>query len=175
MARAGDIAASQQRLRRLLRANREIAGELSRPAVLERVLEAARDLSGARQAAVAVLAGDGGVDTLVQVGMDEATAAALGQTVQGGTLPDDRGSFLQVPIQVQQETIGHLFLADARGGSWLADDEELLAAMAGTAGIAIESARLYEESGRRQAWLRASAEIAGVLHDPAGPPPLDHL
>ena len=40
--------------------------------------------------------------------------------------------------------------------------------MAATAGIAIENARLYEESARREQWLQASAEISGVLLSPGG-------
>ena len=39
-------------------------------------------------------------------------------------------------------------------------------ALAATAGIAIENARLYEESRRRQEWLRASGEISRQLLDP---------
>ena len=37
-----------------------------------------------------------------------------------------------------------------------------MSALAATAGIAIENARLYEESGRREQWLQASAEISGA-------------
>ena len=41
-------------------------------------------------------------------------------------------------------------------------------ALAATAGTAIENARLYEESARREQWLQASAEISGVLLSPGG-------
>ena len=52
------------------------------------------------------------------------------------------------------------------GGPFTAEDEELVLALAATAGIAIENARLYEESRRRQEWLRASGEISRQLLDP---------
>jgi len=51
------------------------------------------------------------------------------------------------------------------GGPFTAEDEELVLALAATAGIAIENARLYEESRRRQEWLRASGEISRQLLD----------
>ena len=54
------------------------------------------------------------------------------------------------------------------GGEFTAEDEELVLALAATAGIAIENARLYEESPTSEQWLQASAEISGVLLSPAG-------
>ena len=56
---------------------------------------------------------------------------------------------------------GNLYLTDRiDGGPFTAEDEELVLALAATAGIAIENARLYEGSRRRQEWLRASGEIS---------------
>ena len=46
--RADDVLATQERLRRLLRANALVAGELSLPLVLRQLVGAARDLLGAR-------------------------------------------------------------------------------------------------------------------------------
>ena len=46
--RAQDLMATQGRLRGLLRANQAVVGDLSLPAVLRHIVEAARDLVGAR-------------------------------------------------------------------------------------------------------------------------------
>jgi signal transduction histidine kinase len=73
-------------------------------------------------------------------------------------------TFLGVPIQARGAVFGNLYLTDRRDGSeFTAEDEELVLALAATASVAIENARLYEESRRRQEWLRASAEISREL------------
>ncbi|MEO3764052.1 GAF domain-containing protein [Streptomyces sp. B8F3] len=73
-------------------------------------------------------------------------------------------SFLGVPIRVRDEVFGNLYLTDKRGGEEFdAEDETVLAALAAAAGVAIENARLYEESRRRQRWLAASAEVTAAL------------
>ena len=48
VARAAEVVAAQDRVGRLLEANRAVVGELSLPIVLRRVVEAARELVGAR-------------------------------------------------------------------------------------------------------------------------------
>jgi signal transduction histidine kinase len=76
-------------------------------------------------------------------------------------------TFLGVPIRSRDVVFGNLYLTDrADGGPFTAEDEELVLALAATAGTAIENARLYEESRRRQEWLRASGEITRQLLDP---------
>jgi two-component system, NarL family, sensor histidine kinase DevS len=76
-------------------------------------------------------------------------------------------TFLGVPIRSRDSVFGNLYLTDrSDGGPFTAEDEELVQALAATAGIAIENARLYEESRRRQEWLRASGEISRQLLDP---------
>ena len=76
-------------------------------------------------------------------------------------------TFLGVPIRSRDSVFGNLYLTDRiDGGPFTAEDEELVLALAATAGIAIENARLYEESRRRQEWLRASGEISRQLLDP---------
>jgi hypothetical protein len=63
--RADDVRATQGRLRGLLRANALVAGELSLPVVLRQIVGAARDLLGARYAALGVLGPDGGMEQFV--------------------------------------------------------------------------------------------------------------
>jgi signal transduction histidine kinase len=76
-------------------------------------------------------------------------------------------TFLGVPIRSRDAVFGNLYLTDrVDGGPFTAEDEELVLALAATAGVAIENARLYGESRRRQEWLRASGEISRQLLDP---------
>ena len=73
-------------------------------------------------------------------------------------------TFLGVPIQIRDEVFGNLYLTEkANGAHFTEDDEVLLRALAAAAGIAIENARLYEESRTRQAWLEATRDIATEL------------
>jgi signal transduction histidine kinase len=190
------IMTAQERLRRLLTANRSIVQELSLPAVLHRIVGTARDVANARYAALGVIGADGLLEQFLHVGVDEETAQAIGELPKGrgvlGALIEDpqpirltriaddpRSSgfpdghppmttFLGVPIRSRDSVFGNLYLTDrVDGGPFTAEDEELVLALAATAGIAIENARLYEESRRRQEWLRASGEISRQLLDPA--------
>src|SRR6201996_8922614 len=76
--RAGDVLAAQGRLRGLLRANALVAGDLSLPVVLRQIVGAARDLLGARYAALGVLGRDGELEQFVHVGMDDDLVAVIG-------------------------------------------------------------------------------------------------
>jgi GAF domain-containing protein len=189
------IMTTQERLRRLLTANRSIVQELSLPAVLRRIVETARDVAGARYAALGVIGADGWLEQFLHVGMDEDAVRAIGELPKGrgvlGALieepkpirltriaddprssgfPDghpEMSTFLGVPIRSRDSVFGNLYLTDRTdGGAFTAEDEELVLALAATAGIAIENARLYEESRRRQEWLRVAAEISRQLLDP---------
>jgi len=191
---ASVITTAQHRLRRLLKANHSIVQELSLDAVLRRLVATAKDVSGARYAALGVI-GDGMLEEFLHVGMEDDTVQAIGELPKGrgvlGVLIDDpkpirltridqnpRSSgypdahpkmttFLGVPIRSRDEVFGNLYLADrADGEPFTAQDEESVLALAATAGIAIENARLYEESRRRQEWLRASGEVSRHLLDP---------
>jgi signal transduction histidine kinase len=192
---ASVIMTAQHRLRRLLKANHSIVQELSLDAVLRRLVATAKDVSGARYAALGVIGGDGTLEQFLHVGMEDDTVRAIGELPKGrgvlGVLIDDpkpirltqidqdpRSSgfpdghprmttFLGVPIRSRDEVFGNLYLTDrADGGPFTAQDEESVLALAATAGIAIENARLYEESRRRQEWLRASGEVSRQLLDP---------
>ncbi|MCK9898720.1 GAF domain-containing protein [Frankia sp. Cpl3] len=79
------------------------------------------------------------------------------------------GTFLRVPIAVRGEAFGNLYLAGKRGSEFTQEDEDLVHALAAAVGFAIENARLYETTRRRQAWLTASAEITTALLSVAEP------
>src|ERR1700733_14928238 len=59
--------------------------------------------------------------------------------------PPPMNSFLGVPIRVRDVVFGNLYLTERADGDFTAEDEELVAALATTAGVAIASARLYEQ------------------------------
>src|SRR5580704_8625411 len=151
--RADDVLATQGRLRGLLRANALIAGELSLPVVLRQIVAAARDLVGARYAALGVLGRDGELDQFVHAGMDEELVARIGDLPRGrgilGLLirqpaplrladlsghPASAGfppghppmtGFLGVPVRIGEEVFGNLYLTErSRGGEFTAADAD---------------------------------------------------
>ncbi|NUS42702.1 MAG: GAF domain-containing protein [Mycobacteriaceae bacterium] len=73
-------------------------------------------------------------------------------------------SFLGVPVKVRDEVFGNLYLTEKAGGQEFTDDDEVVVqALAAAAGIAIENARLYEQSRVRQQWLEATRDVATEL------------
>jgi signal transduction histidine kinase len=73
-------------------------------------------------------------------------------------------SFLGVPVRIRDQVFGNLYLTEkVGGGDFTQQDEDVTVALAAAAGAAVENARLYEEVGRREAWLEATAEITGLL------------
>jgi signal transduction histidine kinase len=189
---ADDALAAQGRLRGLLRANALVAGELSLPVVLRQIVAAARDLVGARYAALGVLGRDGELEQFVHAGMDEELVGRIGELPRGrgilgllirkpvplrlATLSGHPAStgfppghppmtgFLGVPVRIGEEVFGNLYLTErSRGGEFTADDEQLAIALAAAAGAAIATARRFAESEQRRRWLDASAELAPLL------------
>lgn len=185
------VLATESRLRSLLQASRLVTSELELPSVLRQIVVAALELVGARYGAVGVVAPDGSLAQFIHVGMPDETAHEIGHLPEGHGLlgalieeqqpirlenlqedPRSSGfpahhpamqSFLGVPIRVRGEVYGNLYLAERTGGPFTAEDEELLVALAGTAGAAIDHARLFDESQRRQRWSAASAEVTSAL------------
>ncbi len=73
-------------------------------------------------------------------------------------------TFLGVPVKVRDEVFGNLYLTEKAGGQDFTDDDEVVVqALAAAAGIAIENARLYEQSRIRQQWLEAIRDVATEL------------
>ena len=190
--RAHEVMATQGRLRGLLRASQMVTRDLTLPAVLPRIVEAARDLVGARYAALGVISPTGGLAEFVHSGMPEDAVARIGHLPEGkgllGALIEDprpirlrriaaderstgfppghppMSSFLGVPIRIRDEVFGNLYLAESTKGEFSAEDEELTLALAATAAVAIENASLYESATSRGEWLQAVAAITrGVL------------
>ena len=191
VASAGSGTLSQVRLQSLLRANQAVAEHLDLATVLRRIVETAVELVSAQYGALGVLSPDGRLEQLVQVGMSAAEVAAVGHLPRGlglvGALLEDQhpirlrnladdprsvgippghplmDSFLGVPIQVHGTTYGNLYLTNQASGQFSEEDEDLVAALAATAGFAIDHARLFAETQQRQAWAVASAEVTAAL------------
>jgi len=167
------------RLNRLLEAGRELVAELDPQAVLDRILATAREVTGARYAALGILdERRTSLERFLTLGIDQRTRATIGDLPRGrgvlGTLireprplrlsdvsqhphsygfpeghPPMRG-FLGVPIVIRGAVWGNLYLTEKRDGEFTADDEEAAVILADWAAAAIENARLYQLSERRR-------------------------
>ena len=170
----------EPRLRRLLDVGRSLISELEPEAVLQRLLEVARELTGARYAAIGVLdERRQGLERFLTVGIDEETHRQIGDLPHGrGVLgilindpqplrlpdvsahPQSYGfplahppmtTFLGVPIVIEAQAWGNLYLTDKAGGEeFTEDDEEAVIVLAGWAAIAIANARLYRTVSERR-------------------------
>ncbi|GAA2565020.1 two-component system sensor histidine kinase [Winogradskya consettensis] len=191
--RVGDVMASRERLRSLLDAVVGIGADLDLRSTLQRIVEAACALAGARYGALGVLTADRtGLADFITSGIDPATHAKIGDLPHGRGLlgllitdpkpvrlpditkhPESYGfppnhppmhSFLGVPVRTRDQIFGNLYLAEKQGANEFSDDdEEIVIALAAAAGVAIDNARLYALAQRRERWLAATAEITGVL------------
>ncbi|WP_261557978.1 sensor histidine kinase [Frankia tisae] len=192
------VASTQSRMQGLLDAVVDVARELSLPVTLRRIAQAASQLVDAEYGALGVIGEAGEITELIHVGFAEGVPAMIGRLPLGRGLigeslrsprplrvpdatrdpaavgfPPGRprfDTFLNVPIVVRGEAFGTLFLgAKHGGGEFTLEDESLASALAAAVGFAIENARLYEATRRRQAWLAASAEITTALLSVAEP------
>lgn len=192
--RAQMVLNAQGRLRSLLQASRSVVTGLELPQVLRHIAEAAVTLVDAQYGALGVVDRDGRLEQFIHVGMPQETVALIGDLPEGhGILGaviqsetpirlDDLGAdprssgfpphhppmrtFLGVPIRVRGEIYGNLYLTNRVGGTFTAEDEELVLALASTAGIAIDNARRYEETRRLQRLSSSLAEVTAALLSP---------
>ena len=182
----GPVASSEEPwLRRLLDVGRALTRELDQRVVLDRVLETAREITGARYAALGILnEQQTELEQFLTLGIDEATHRTIGVLPRGrgvlGVLIEhpqplrlrDVGlhlssfgfpvghpvmrSFLGVPIVIRGRVWGNLYLTEKADGEFTEADEEAAVILAEWAAIAIENARLYETSERsRQEFEKA--------------------
>jgi signal transduction histidine kinase len=175
------VQSQESRIQSLVEAGIALSSELSLDALLQRLVETAAELTGARYAALGVIdAGGRGLERFVTHGVDAETHAAIGDLPRGrgilGVLirdarplrlhniaEDPRSvgfppnhpamqTFLGVPILLRGVAYGNLYLAEkSAGADFTGEDEELVTLLASQAAVAIENARLYESS---RAWAR---------------------
>jgi CheY-like chemotaxis protein len=170
-------AMNTRRMRRLLDVARSVFAEPQPELVYQRLLEAARELTGARYAALGVLnERRTALERLYTAGIDDETRRAIGDLPRGrgvlgllvdhpeslriediGRHPASYGfppghpvmrSFLGVPVHVRGEVCGNLYLAD-KPGAFDESDEEIALILGDWAGATIELARSRHAAGRR--------------------------
>jgi signal transduction histidine kinase len=170
------------RLRSLIDVGSLIVSELDLDSVLGIVLDAARELTGARYAALGVLDEQRTeLERFLTRGVDEAVERAIGERPRGrgvlGVLTREptplrlsragdhhasygfpaghppMDSFLGVPVLIRGEAWGNLYLTQKQDGQFDEADEEAIVVLARWAGIAVENARLYQEADQRRGEL----------------------
>ena len=170
----------EPRLRRLIDAGRTLIAKLDVETVLQQLLDVAREVTGARYAAVGVLDEQRQeLGRFITAGIDEATHRRIGDLPRGrgilgllieeprplrlerlGEHPHSCGfpgahprmeTFLGVPVVIRDEVWGNLYLTEKEGGlPFTAADEESVIILADWAAIAIDNARLYASVERRR-------------------------
>jgi signal transduction histidine kinase len=193
---AGPVSAStpdENRLRALVEAGVAITAELSLDALLQRLVEAAAALTGARFAALGVIDRErSGLERFLTTGMDAETQEAIGHLPRGrgilGALIHDAvplrlhdlgedpravgfppnhppmRTFLGVPIHLRGVAYGNLYLTEKEGGEdFTEEEEELVTLLASQAAVAIENARLYEAATGWSKQLESLNEVGNAL------------
>jgi signal transduction histidine kinase len=171
-----------------------VAAERSVDSILQKLVHAARVLASARYAALGVPDGEGAFAQFITSGMSEKLIAALGplprthgllgamleserpyRTVDIRADPRFRGwwprahpemrSFLGVPIVSRNGVIGAFYLTEKEGGGEFDEsDQEMIEMLAAHAAIAIENARLHEQS-RELSIAEERNRLSRELHD----------
>src|ERR671914_1371266 len=171
-----------------------IAAEREVDAVLRRLVESARELSGARYAALGIPDGAGAFAQFITAGMSDELIAAMGPLPRthgllGAMLespeshrtadirrdPRFRGwwprahpqmrSFLGVPIVARGSVIAAFYVTDKEGADdFSGEDQRLIEMLAAHAAVAIENARLLERS-RELSIVEERNRLARELHD----------
>jgi signal transduction histidine kinase len=180
-----EAARIRERFERLLAAGVAIFSRHDIGQVLQEVVDAAREVVGARYAALGVLGEDG--TSLVQFvtsGLDEATRARIGDLPRGRGLlghvirearpirtadinrhPERYGfpthhppmkSFLGVPVTGRGGPFGNLYLTEKIDAEEFSDEDEAITVLlASQAAVAVENARLYGESEQLVGQIKA--------------------
>ncbi|MFE5636369.1 GAF domain-containing protein [Streptomyces sp. NPDC056543] len=182
------------RVPQLLEAMRSVGTGLELHSTLDRICETAAELAGSRYAAIGVVDEEGeGLSDFVTYGVDDEVARRIGRRPDGhagllGALirdprtirladlsadPRSAGfppghppmrTFLGVPIRVQGEIFGNLYLAEKNDGGEFNDyDVHMVRVLATEAGIAIGNARLYEAARQRERWIDGSVAVTTAL------------
>jgi two-component system, NarL family, sensor histidine kinase DevS len=186
---------AEDRFRRLIEVGRGVLAELDVEALLLTVVEAARELTGARYAALGVLdEAKEGLERFIHTGIDDATRRMIGDLPRGrGVLgelirnpeplrlahvsdhPHSYGfpaghppmrSFLGVPISIRGEAYGNLYITEKAGGQEFTEaDEEAMVILAGWAAIAVATAQTVERGRLRERVEAAERERHHWAHE----------
>jgi signal transduction histidine kinase len=186
--RVEQIVKGRDRLDGLVEAMLVVTSGLELDATLRTIVHTAIELVDARYGALGVRGPDHELVEFIYEGIDEKTRELIGSLPEGrgvlGVLIDEpkpirldhifqhpasvgfppnhppMATFLGVPVRIRDKVFGNLYLTEkADGQPFSEDDEVLVQALAAAAGIAIDNARLYEQSRTRQAWIEATRDI----------------
>ncbi|HEY3611814.1 MAG TPA: GAF domain-containing protein, partial [Pseudonocardiaceae bacterium] len=175
--RIEEIVRTRDRMDGLLEAVLAVSSGLELDSTLRQIVRAAIDLVDAHYGALGVLGEDGTLTQFIYEGIDDTMAELIGPLPTGGGVLgvvieegkplrlDDLAAhaasigfpahhppmrtFLGVPIRVREQVFGRLYLTEKTGGhGFTEDDEVVVQALAGAAGIAVDNARLYDEAQR---------------------------
>jgi signal transduction histidine kinase len=184
----------EERLAALHRASLELVGNLSLDAVLERIVDLAREQAGARYAALGVVDEQGELVRFIHVGMspEEVSQMAhkpLGRGLIGAILQERRTlrvrdiaadprrigfpanhppmtSFLGVPIMLGEQLLGQIYLTDKEGYDEFTEaDASVIEMLAAYAAAAISNARMYENLLERDHMLTQRSEDLALVND----------
>ncbi len=170
-----------------------LSSELSLDAVLQRLVEAAAAITGARYAALGVIDQAGrGLEQFRTTGVSQRLIEEIGDLPVGrgilGVLIKDATplrlhdlrehprsvgfppghppmrTFLGVPVALRGVAYGNLYLTEKEGDQdFTEDDEELVQLLAAQAAVAIENARLYESARRWLRQLESMTEVGNAI------------
>ncbi|WP_369369869.1 GAF domain-containing protein [Promicromonospora sp. Populi] len=173
----------------LLEAVVTVSRGLELETVLHHIVETAIELVDARYGALGVLGDDGRIARFLTVGLTDGQIAAIGPYPTGhGVLGElirhpvplrlhdlsahhasvgfpahhpPMHTFVGMPLRVHGSPFGNLYLTDKRGGGDFTDDDQrVLEALAAAASVAVENARLYDDTRLRERWARANDQIS---------------
>jgi signal transduction histidine kinase len=190
--RVEQIIKGRDRLDGLVEAMLVVTSGLDLDVTLRTIVHTAIELVDARYGALGVRGEGHELAEFVYEGIDEATREKIGSLPEGrgvlGVLIDEpkpirlddifqhpasvgfppnhppMRTFLGVPVRIRDEVFGNLYLTEKKTGQpFTEDDEVLVQALAAAAGIAIDNARLYEQSRARQSWIEATRDIGTEL------------
>ena len=190
--RVEQIVEGRDRLDGLVEAMLVVTSGLELDVTLRTIVHTAIELVDASYGALGVRGEDHVLVEFIYEGIDEETRHQIGPLPSGrgvlGVLIDDpkpirlqdishhpasvgfpshhppMRTFLGVPVRTRDKVFGNLYLTDKTNGQPFSEDDEVLVqALAAAAGIAVDNARLYEQSQARQSWIAATRDIATEL------------
>ncbi|WP_230865767.1 two-component system sensor histidine kinase DosT [Mycobacterium canetti] len=196
--RIEQIVEGRDRLDGLIDAILAITSGLKLDATLRAIVHTAAELVDARYGALGVRGYDHRLVEFVYEGIDEETRHLIGSLPEGrgvlGALIEEpkpirlddisrhpasvgfplhhppMRTFLGVPVRIRDEVFGNLYLTEKADGQPFSDDDEVLVqALAAAAGVAVDNARLFEESRTREAWIEATRDIGTQMLAGADP------
>ncbi|MFJ6748003.1 MULTISPECIES: GAF domain-containing sensor histidine kinase [unclassified Streptomyces] len=182
------------RVPQLLEAMRTVGAGFDLHITLDRIAQTAAELAEARYAAIGIIDDTGkGLSDFVTYGVTGQQREQIGKLPDGhkgllGALIHDpkalrladltqdvrsagfpprhppMRTFLGVPIRVQGEIYGNLYLTEKHGGGEFSEEDlHMVRVLATEAGIAIGNARLYAATRQRERWIDGSVAVTTEL------------